>query len=438
MALSNGREPAPIAVVLPGGGARGAYEIGALSILLPVLEARGERVALWCGTSVGAINAAIFASRAQLRAGELASVAEQAWRAMVKGDVVAPIVGPALPVTALRLLGDALGVPKVRLSGLLDPRPLTRSLDRWVDWLGLSRNVRTEVVDAVCVVATSLERGGPVAFVHSAGTIPVSRPQDEIRYVRTPLRGDHLRASSAIPFMFAPVEVRSPHAARGFYSDGATRLNSPIKPALALGAHRVIVIGFEPMSGRPVHEPAAKRPHLADVASNVLDGLLLDPVAEDVHRLVTINEFFVDDLAGPQHAARSYRRARGRPPYRKVAYALVAPERRGELGRLAERAFAERYGGLRALRSPDYALLAQLLRPRTRSRGELLSFLFFDPAYIGALIDAGRSDARRWLARHPGFWCCDGAHDLAIDLPGHASAREEDRVREWRETRRRT
>src|SRR6266545_3978755 len=249
MAGLNGRERAPVAVVLPGGGARGAYEIGALSVLLPALEARGEHVSLWCGTSVGAINAALFASRAGLPAAELTEPAEDSWRRMVKGDVLAPIVGPALPLTAVRLLCDALGVPKVRLSGLLDPRPLARSLERWVDWLGLTRNVRTGVVEAVCVVATSLERGGPVAFVQTRGRIPISRPQDEIRYVRTHLRGDHLRASAAIPFMFPPVEVHSPHVARGFYSDGATRLNSPIKPALALGAHRVIVIGFEPLTG---------------------------------------------------------------------------------------------------------------------------------------------------------------------------------------------
>src|ERR1700684_2230968 len=82
-----------VAVVLPGGGARGAYEVGALSILLPALERRGERVAIWCGTSVGAINAAALASLA----GEPADVAvgriEEIWREMRKRDVIAPLVG---------------------------------------------------------------------------------------------------------------------------------------------------------------------------------------------------------------------------------------------------------------------------------------------------------------------------------------------------------
>ena len=150
----------------------------------------------------------------------------------------------------------------------------------------------------------------------------------------------------------------------------------------------MIVIGFEPLHGPP--DPIARRrPHLADVAANVLDGLLVDPVAEDVHRMAAINAFFVDSIAGPQHAARTYRRARGRPPYRTISYALIAPQRRGELGQIAARIFRERYGGLRALRSPDFLLLSRLFGTSSPSQGELLAFLFFDQEFIAALIEAG-------------------------------------------------
>ncbi len=422
-----------VAVVLPGGGARGAYEIGALSVMLEALEARGERVDLWCGTSVGAINAALYGSLAHLGAREASARAESGWRALAKSDVITRVVGPRMPLKALRLAGDWIGLPGVGSTGLLDPSPLQRSLDRWIDWLALARNVKTRAAEAVCVVATSLDGGGPVAFVH--GDAPTPSAAGEIRYVRTCLSSEHVRASAAIPMLFPPVEVTAPRAAAGAYMDGATRLNSPIKPALALGADRVIVIGFEPLHGPP--DPIARRrPHLADVAANVLDGLLVDPVAEDVHRMAAINAFFVDSVAGPQHAARTYRRARGRPPYRTISYALIAPERGGELGQIAARIFRERYGGLRALRSPDFLLLSRLFGTTSPSQGELLAFLFFDQEFIAALIEAGRRDALRWLERHPRVWCSDAGHDLALAPPG-AEAREEDAVREWRELARR-
>ena len=88
----------------------------------------------------------------------------------------------------------------------------------------------------------------------------------------------------------------------------------------------------------------------------------------------------------------------------------MAPSRRGEIGALAEQVFQERYGGLRGLRSPDFALLARLLGGgRAQSRGELLSFVLFDEVFIERLLQAGRADAQRWLDAHPGFWSADAA-----------------------------
>ena len=132
-------------------------------------------------------------------------------------------------------------------------------------------------------------------------------------------------------------------------------------------------------------------PRLADVAANALDGLLLDQVAHDVRRMLAVNAFFAEShTTGTSRAARAYREAHGRPPYRRISYALVAPSRRGEIGALAEAVFQERYGGLRGLRSPDFALLARLLGGgRAQSRGELLSFVLFDEVFIERLLQAG-------------------------------------------------
>jgi NTE family protein len=428
-----------VAVVLPGGGARGAYEAGALSVLLPALDARGEQVSIICGTSVGAINAATLASLADRGADEQAAAMLDRWIGMRKGDVIRSIVGPGLPITLLRALGDVLEVPGVHLAGMLDPSPLRASLERWVDWLALHRNVRERRLEAVCVVATSLARGGPVAFVDTRDRAPRAGATDKVRYVRTPLSSEHVRASAAIPMLFPPVQVTTPARAAGFYIDGGTRLNSPMAPALALGADRVIVIGVEPFAGRGDLPTREGSPRLADVAANILDGLLVDQVAEDLNRMAAINAFLVDAPDGsPSASARAYRTSRGRPAYRKISYALVAPERRGELARLAEHVFEQRYAGWKGLLRPDYPLLSRLLGgARTPSRGELLSFLLFDDAYVDALLDAGRRDAQRWLDRHPRFWCADAAHDLDIEPEHVEAARETAAIDEWRALRRR-
>lgn len=432
--MQNGGSPR-VAVVLPGGGARGAYEAGALSVLLPALEARGERVSIVCGTSVGAINAALVGSMADRPPSEIAAAGVERWSQVRRGDVLGRIVGPGMAIKALRFLGEALEVPGVRLSSLLDPAPLRDSLERWIDWMALHRNVKQGQIDAVCVVATAVTKGRPIAFVETTGALPKRSSSSPLQYVRAQLAGEHVRASAAIPLLFPPVEVTSPAAVADFYIDGGTRLNSPIAPALALGADRVIVIGFEPFTGERGREGGGV-PRLSDVGANVLDGLLVDQVSDDIHRLAAINSFFVDGPAGTPASATAYRTARGHEPYRKISYALVAPERRGALGDLAEEVLRTRHGGLRALADPDVAFMSRLLG-HGPSRGELLSFLLFDERYLAGLLELGAADAQRWLDRHPRLWCADASHDLDVDPGAFASARDQHALDEFRAMRRR-
>jgi NTE family protein len=424
-----------VAVVLPGGGARGAYEVGALSELLPALEARGERVSVWCGTSVGAVNAAAFASRAHLGAVEQTELARTLWSGMRKRDVMAPIVGSGGVRTLGRAVGNIVGAPGAGVASLLDPAPLARSLDRWVDWDRLEENVQARLVKA-CVIATSLTSGEPVAFVAAADGAP-RLYDDDVRYVGTRLTGEHVRASAAIPVLFPAVEVHTPRRAAGYYADGGTRLNSPIKPALNLGAERVIVIGLEPFSSAGGRPASPRGPSIAEVAANVLDGMLVDQVAQDVRRMALINSFFVEDAAtGTLHSPRSYRLARGHDPYRPISYALVAPRRHGEIGRIAQQVFQRRYGGFGSLRDLDYTVISRVLGSSSQARGELLSFLLFDPEFTVELIELGRRDAQRWLKRHPRFWCRDASHDLNFGQVDRTVLKEQDAIEEFRTRRR--
>jgi NTE family protein len=388
--------PQRVASVLSGGGARGAYEAGALSVLAPALEARGERPSLLLGTSVGAINAAYLAASRHLDAETQLDGLLERWRHATKSEVIRPILRYQLPLTALRYAAELLSVPRVRLAGLLDPQPLERNLRLWIDWEDLHRNVATGVVEAVAVTATAARSGRTVVFVEGAARSSARRSH-VLEYVPANLREEHIRASAAIPILFPPVRVETPAQARGWYVDGGTRLNTPIKPALDLGADRLVVIGTEsitdPGSDPGRHESAP--PDFGDGALHVLHGALVDPLVEDMRLLGNVNVFFADGEQAP--GATRYREARGKPPYRRVPYVFVAPPRRGLIGDVATTVFRARYSGLKALRSPDFPLLNRLLGGDSPVHGELLSYLFFDREFIDELIRLGREDARRWL-----------------------------------------
>jgi NTE family protein len=390
-----------IGSVLSGGGARGAYEAGAISVLAPALEERGERPTLFVGTSVGAINAAYMGSSRHLSAEDQAAGLLERWREVTKGRVIRPIMLQQLPLTALRYAGELLSVPGVRVPSLLDPEPLEGSLKRWMSWSDLHRNVAQGLVHAVAVVATAARSGRTVAFVESENEL-AAHTSHAVEYVASALADEHILASAAIPILFPPVRIEAPAAARGWYVDGGTRLNTPIKPALDLGAERLVVIGTEAISEPPV-EPGlhdGEPPDFGDGALHALHGTLVDPLNEDMRMLGNVNEFFADD--GKTSAATRYREARGKPPYRLVPYIFVAPKRRGVIGDIAAEVFRTRYGGLKGLRSPDFPLLNRLLGGDSPAHGELLSYLLFDAEFIEALIDLGRADATRWLNAPPG------------------------------------
>jgi NTE family protein len=206
--------------------------------------------------------------------------------------------------------------------------------------------------------------------------------------------------------------VTKPRSAAGWYIDGGTRLNTPLKPALDLGAERVVVIGMDTVTERPDRSigEGEQPPDFGDGLLHVLQGRHVDPMIEDVRMLGNANVFF----AGEDGAANAYRKARGKPPYRVVPYIFIAPGRHGAIGKLASEVFRTRYGGvssvrglrglrdLATLRGTDFRLLNRLLGDESPTHGELLSYLFFDRDFIDELIKMGRHDARRWLAAPPG------------------------------------
>lgn len=398
-----------VGLVLAGGGARGAYEAGALAALLPYLEQRGELPGIVLGTSIGALNSSFLAATAQLPVTESLDHLIALWRQVQFSDIIGPLVSPRELGRVLLYIGGVLGIPKSRMPALLDTTPLPGVLASLIDFEQLHRNVDQRRV-SLAVVATSYATGDSVVF--HEGPPGVSVPMDvrrAIRYVPSRIDGAHVQASASIPVAFPATRVDTPPEAAGWYGDGGTRLNTPTKPALKLGAKRLVVIGLN--SSAPPSTPVSGQPDVFDGAAQFVQALLADPLAQDVATLSRANREAVDRVGNRLPTS-------AREP---VPYIFVAPQDRLTVGRLAAETFCKHLSGVKAMiRARDLATLGHLLGAGTdAARGELFSFLFFATEFHNALIDLGRRDAERWLSlTHD-----DGPWRLGAPPPPAAPAR---------------
>ena len=385
-----------IALVLAGGGVRGAYEAGALAALAPALAKRGQAPDIIVGTSIGALNGAFFAARAHQPLTDTAEEAVEMWRQLRWADALRPLVSPG---ELGRLLGAGAmlaGLPGGGLAGLLDPAPLRGTLERLVSFEAIARNVRDGPLTAAAVVATAYANTRSVVFHHGGPDLGLN-PLRAIDYFATPLAAEHVLASAAIPGAFPAIEIRRPKEAKGWYGDGGVRLNAPLTPALGLGAERVVVIG---LNSSVTRARASAQPDALDGVAQLLQVVLADQLGEDVATLAAVNEALAPDAASAAAAHHAH--------HRRIPFIFVAPGDRLEIGRLARDIYKRRYAGIASLvRSTDIAVLGRIVNAeRSAIHGELLSYLFLAQEFIEQLIALGQRDAEEWIrTRHDaGLW----------------------------------
>ena len=380
--------------MLAGGGARGAYEMGALSVLAPVLEERGERVEIIVGTSIGGINAAYLAANAHLPLSEATAGAVEVWRGLRYRDAMRSLLSPSALMLLVRFVGTFMSLPVKRVPSLLDTAPLRKTLNRIIEFGRIADNVADEAspLRSVGVVATSYETGRSIVF-HQGGETPPVNQERAIDYVAARLTNVHVLASGAIPVIFPAVEVSEPASCRGWYGDGGVRLNAPLDPAIAFGAERMIVIGLN-SAVVPKKLPATAQPDLFDGASSLL-SVLADQLTSDVATLTAINEA-VEEGVDPGKEGRR----------RKIPYIFVIPSDRMRIGRIAVDVYKRRYKSVWAmLRAPNLALLGRITdAARNPMHGELYSYLFLGEEFMDELIELGRTDAQRWLDAEHDEW----------------------------------
>ena len=403
-----------VALVLDAGGARSAYQVGALEVLLPALAESGTRPCVLIGTSAGALLSGVLAATAHLEAGEQVARLRDVLDQATKRHVMRPL-WRQVPEVLARYTSETLGLSFFRLRGLFGTQPLARTLAQSIDWEALHRNVEEGVVDAAAVTATSVRTGRVVVFTESASLIPRAAPEYHGRFVATRLQVSHLMASAAIPALFPSVRVDEPAEAAGWYVDGATRRRAPLAPALELGADRVVVVGTGGLLP-PEADPDLDRlaVDLGDAGATLLGAVMDDPLRHDLRRLAELNALTGDAELAP--VLERHRVARGRSPYRTVPYVAVAPEDGEVLARTAMEVFRANHGSLlRTLGDPDLQVMHRLLGSDSPLQGELLSYLLFDPDFFAAASAFGHRDALRWVEQHPDLWRTDRLPDPGSD-----------------------
>jgi NTE family protein len=364
---------------------RGAYEVGVLSYVLDgFARVRGAppRIDVLCGTSVGAINACFLA----------AHLADPSLGIRRLLDLWTELDLPGVLGFGLR---QAMSVHRVVLgggeesAGFFDVTPMARLIEREIPWRAIARTLRQGHLSALSVSATEVASGRTVIFMQTGpdGTLPTTAPPRTI--IRGALIGPlHALASAAIPVLFPPVRI-----GRELFMDGGVRQNTPIAPALRLGATHVFAVGLSrEVRGVESGGEDQKPPGAAMVVGKVLNAFLLDHIQSDYEVLTRVNRMIEDGerAYGTGFLDRVNRSVtdRGDLPYRRVRSLVVRPSE--DIGRLA--ADFVRSGALRRGGGFTRRLLS-ILDVGEATEADLASYLLFDGAFAKRLIDLGRADA---------------------------------------------
>ena len=287
------------ALVLSGGGARAAYQVGVLRALARIRrEALGPRARLRnpfgviCGTSAGAINASALAANAD-RFEAAVEVLAKVWQnfsaeQVYRSDSLGVIRSGAQWLTMVSVGWVIARWRRARPRSLLDNAPLAHLLQRMVPLERLPMMFEQQHLHALAVTASSYTSGEHFTFFDAAHPIEPWQRSQRVA-VQTRLSHAHLLASSAIPFVF-PATALDVAGVHGWFGDGSMRQTAPLSPAVHLGAQRLLIIG----AGR-MQEPAGRvvartdYPNLAQIAGHAMASIFLDALAVDIERMKRIN-----------------------------------------------------------------------------------------------------------------------------------------------------
>jgi len=372
------RYSSKLALVLPGGGARAAYQVGVLAALaerLPDLE-----FPILTGVSAGAINTIYLAAHPGSLAQSVAEL-QAAWRRLTTEHVfrVRPgsLMGAAARWFFTTLIRRRTGPTPVR--GILDTQPLHEFLEATIDVRGIQANIDAGRLRTAALTATAINSGRSVTFVQGRGDEPTwEGPQHA--GLRGPLRLEHVMASAAIPILFPAVPLIGE-----FFCDGSVGQGAPLATAIHLGARAAFVIGLKTHS-RDSSPLTATRPYpsVAEVAGLLLDTIFQDQLEADADQLARINSLLAA-LPADTPAPLSLR---------PVDLLMLRPRR--DLATLSR--------GLSVSLPREVRRIVEGMGGRREAAAEFLSYLLFEPDFTSQLVELGYEDVGAQWPEIEGFF----------------------------------
>ncbi|MBC7420769.1 MAG: patatin-like phospholipase family protein [Bdellovibrio sp.] len=351
------------ALILSGGGARGAYQVGVLKGLAEILpEKKQSPFQILSGVSAGAINCSKLASEIEHFSNAVEKLT-YLW-SQISADQVFKTDFLSLNKFSLGLFGEK------KLNSVLETGPLRELIRKNCDFSKIKKNLDDKVIESVIITANNYEHSSAVSFVQTSENSPIwkeSRRQAKL----TEINADHIMASSAIPMLFPPIKIGT-----HYYGDGCVRNNTPCSPSIRMGAEKLFVIGVRQQlnseSITKIEMQSEKAPSMIRILNTLLNAVLLDSVEQDVMRIQRINQLtqFVDSKKKLSSGLK------------EIPALCIAPSQ--DIGEIA-RSHAHR--------------LPRLLRMTISAFGslddasEILSYLLFEPNFCKQLIDMGYQDA---------------------------------------------
>lgn len=361
-----------IGLVLPGGGARCAYQVGVLKAIAEMVpRGAANPFPVISGTSAGAVNGVVLATRARRFQHALIDL-ERVWanfqtHHVFRSDSKTMLKGALHWLTAFGSAGLLGTDPR----SMLDNEPFRNLLKRHVKFTHIQDSINRGHLDALAITAAGYGSARSISFFQGKEGLE-TWTRVRRRGQRTEITLDHVMASIAAPLIFPPVLM-----GREYFGDGAMRQATPLSPAVRLGAKRLLVIGVrnEEQDPEPAPDEVIPHPSLGRIAGYMLDALLMDGLSSDLERLMRINEIV---------NAQPGRKLQGDVANLRAIDALIIYPSQ-DVREIALRYIDEMPRSVR--------ILMRMLGAMNYGGRQLVSYLLFESGYTQALIKLGYEDA---------------------------------------------
>lgn len=359
-----------IGLVLPGGGARAAYQVGVLKAISELVP-DSNPFSIISGTSAGAINASLLASRSQSLK-EAVEVLSGVWCNFKTNKVYRTETTLMLKSIFQWLLTvSSGGVLAKNPKSLLDNSPLRQLLEDTINLEGIKNNIDKGNLDAFAITAASYSSKKSVTFFQSE--------QDDIDWerflrvgVKTDILIDHLMASIALPLIFPAVKINNE-----YFGDGAMRQATPLSPAIRLGAEKLLIITTDSKSPNNQLTDNQIYPSIGEVGGYMLDALFTGGLLSDLERLDRVNQIIENSRSNIVQTSTK--------KMNHIEYLVISPSR--DIKKIAKDHFSNVPYSIK--------LLMKGLGLKNRNESELLSFLLFESSFTSSLIELGYEDGMR-------------------------------------------